>query len=136
QDQILGMITAGNSLTHNVPGNIFVKSADQISSEDRVLFESVAKIIIKDTKGSLSEQIITNYERKLLLPLLDLKAIVPAENEKNLTLPPDLLFFNSTGGFTADGKEYKIITDKNATTPAPWSNIIANPTLGTVVSES
>src|SRR5690606_14334052 len=68
QDQILGMITAGNSLTHNVPGNIFVKSADQISSEDRVLFESVAKIIIKDTKGSLSEQIITNYERKLLLP--------------------------------------------------------------------
>jgi len=136
QDQILGMITAGNSLTHNIPGNIYVKSADQISSEDRVLFESVAKIIIQDTKGSLSEQVTTNYERKLLPPLLDLKAITPSENEESLALPKDLLFFNGTGGFTADGKEYKIRIEKNTTTPAPWSNIIANKILGTVISES
>jgi len=135
QDQILGMITAGNSLTHNIPGNIFVKSADQISSEDRILFESVAKIIIKDNKGTLSEQINSHYSEKGLPPLLELKPIIPSLNTGNLSLPEDLLFFNGMGGFSADGKEYKILIDNEETTPAPWSNIIANPLLGTVVSE-
>jgi len=136
QDQILGMITAGNSLTHNIPGNIFVKSADQISSEDRVLFESVAKIIIRDNKGTLSEQINSQYTEKGLPPLLELNPIIPSETDHQLVWPDDLLFDNGIGGFSPDGKEYKILTDNNGTTPAPWVNVIANPNLGTVVSES
>ncbi|WP_431215116.1 hypothetical protein ACQ86N_10535 [Puia sp. P3] len=51
-------------------------------------------------------------------------------------LPKDLLFYNGTGGFTTDGKEYKIVTGKNRTTPAPWVNVIANRDMGTVISES
>ncbi len=40
------------------------------------------------------------------------------------------------GGFTPDGKEYKIITDRQKTTPAPWVNVIANPNFGSVISQS
>lgn len=137
QDQILGMISAVNMLTAHIPGRIFVKSTDQVSSEDRILFESVAKIIITDNNGSLSEQLSGNFREMGSSPLLEVKPHTSRKMiSENLVMPPDLMFFNGTGGFTADGKEYKILIDKKRTTPAPWVNIIANPTIGTVVSES
>lgn len=140
QDQILGMISSAaiTTFTHSNPGSVFVKSADQISSEDRILFESVARIIIRDSVGTLSEQINQHTAEKVLPPLLELKSIIIQESEtkQELALPKDLSFFNGTGGFTPSGDEYKIITDKKKGTPAPWANIIANPILGTVISES
>ncbi|MDP3469471.1 MAG: glucoamylase family protein [Daejeonella sp.] len=137
QDQILGMISAVNILTAHIPGRIFVKSTDQISAEDRILFESVAKIIITDNNGSLSEQLSGHYREIGSSPLLEVKPQAPIKiSPENLVMPPDLKFFNGTGGFTADGKEYKILIDKKGTTPAPWVNVIANPIIGTVVSES
>lgn len=137
QDQILGMITAGNSLTSHIPGKIFVKSTEQISSEDRILFESVARIIITDNNGPLAEQISGNHANPATSPLLDVKPVRSnVISFENLTMPYDLKYFNNTGGFTADGKEYKIVIDNNSVTPAPWVNVIANRIIGTVVSES
>lgn len=138
QEQILGLISGeiSSNPVYNKPGAIFVKSADQISNEDRILFESVARVIIHDNKGTLSEQVNRYYNEKALPPLLELKPILIREFQHTIALPDNLLFFNGTGGFTADGKEYKIITDQKKTTPAPWVNVIANPNFGTVVSES
>jgi len=45
------------------------------------------------------------------------------------------VFFNGLGGFTADGREYAISLEPGTETPAPWSNVIASPHIGTVVSE-
>jgi cyclic beta-1,2-glucan synthetase len=144
QEQILGLINlqGGNKPDYGKPGNIFVKSADQLSSEDRVLFESVARAIIYDNKGTLTEQVNNNYKDKVLPPLLELKPFKTQEIQNTLSIPDHLLsfngvgFFNGIGGFTPDGKEYKIMTDKKETTPAPWANVIANPKFGTVISES
>ncbi len=146
QDQILGLTTAeaGNTMANNRSGSIFVKSADQISSEDRILFESVARVIVADNKGSLSEQVNGHYTEKALPAILKVKPVMvqPIQEPALLPgklpagMPGGLLFFNGTGGFTRDGKEYKIITDKKVTTPAPWVNVIANSVLGTVISES
>jgi cyclic beta-1,2-glucan synthetase len=137
QEQILGLITAEASRQGQEKlGNIYVKSADQISSEDRLLFESVARIIISDNKGSLLEQVTRQISEKPLAGLLEAKPVSFPIEQKELVLPGDLLFFNGTGGFTKKGNEYKIIINKNKTTPAPWVNVIANPLLGTVVSES
>jgi cyclic beta-1,2-glucan synthetase len=137
QDQILGMISAVNVLTSHISGKIYVKSTDQISSEDRILFESVAKIIITDNNGLLSEQVSGQNREIGSSPFLEIKS-QGTDNQilENVVMPTDLKFFNGTGGFTADGKEYKIQIDSEATTPAPWVNVIANPTIGTVVSES
>lgn len=139
-DQILGLITtdAGNN-NHQVyskPGAIFVKSADQLSSEDRILFESVARIIIHDNKGTLAEQLSKPMTEKPLALLLETKPVTAEHIASTLTLPEDLVFFNETGGFTKDGKAYKIKIDQHQTTPAPWVNVIANPDFGTVISES
>ena len=58
QEQIMGLIssvTGVNSI--DKPGGIFLRAIDQISNEDRILFQSVARAILSDTKGSLAEQI-------------------------------------------------------------------------------
>jgi cyclic beta-1,2-glucan synthetase len=137
QEQILGLITAeANTSGHQRVGNIYVKSADQLSTEDRLLFESVARIIISDNKGSLLEQVTNQISEKPLPSLLETKIISLPVQQRAISLPDDLLFFNGTGGFTKNGKEYKIIVDKNNTTPAPWVNVIANPQFGSVVSEN
>ena len=136
-EQILGLITAeANIPGQQRPGSIYVKSSDQLSSEDRLLFESVARIIISDNKGSLLEQVTMQIPERPLSALLEPKTVSSQVQQPGITLPNDLLFFNGTGGFTRNGKEYKIITDKNKTTPLPWVNVIANPQFGSVVSES
>jgi len=45
-----------------------------------------------------------------------------------------LEFDNGVGGFSGDGREYTIVLDGDACTPAPWVNVIANPDFGCMVS--
>jgi cyclic beta-1,2-glucan synthetase len=47
-----------------------------------------------------------------------------------------LIFFNGFGGFTPDGREYIIQATRDQMTPAPWVNVIANRSFGTIISES
>jgi cyclic beta-1,2-glucan synthetase len=141
QDQILALIAAGvEAQVIDRPGGIFVRRAEQISEEDRVLFESVARAVISDQRGTLAEQISPRKvaERRLEgraarwnAPRLRVVHSSQAEPAR-----PDLDFFNGTGGFSADGREYVITTSRGRTTPAPWINVLANPRFGAVVSES
>ncbi len=83
QEQILGLIAAGveANLTDR-PGGIFVRVAEQISSEDRILFQTVARAIISDTRASLVDQINRRRPRDIreaLLPRLIPSRIRQAE---------------------------------------------------------
>lgn len=143
-DQIIGIIAAGNGANLiDRPGGIFVRATDRIADEDRVLIQTVARVILSDTKGALSEQVEGPRVRKSKIPLLapvPRLALAPAP-----VVPPqprpDLVFFNGLGGFTPDGREYVITTavgseTQEQRTPAPWVNVLANPVFGTVISES
>jgi hypothetical protein len=58
QEQIMGLIAAG--IEANVtdrPGGIFVRPVDQISNEDRILLQTVARAILTDSRGTLWDQI-------------------------------------------------------------------------------
>lgn len=117
------------------PGGIFVRVSDQISHEDRILFQTVARIIISDSGGTL-----TDHAKRKPLSKVDIPYLTPTqESAPALTpipLPEDLIFFNGLGGFSPDGSEYVIAIDDKKKTPAPWVNVIANPKFGTVISES
>ena len=39
------------------PGGIFLRASDQISNEDRILFQTVARIIIFDSGGTLADHV-------------------------------------------------------------------------------
>ncbi len=145
QDQILGLIAAGVEANFtDRPGGIFVRAAEQMSNEDRTLFQSVARVIITDTRGSLADQInrrLPRTQQEMPPAHVSSRPSVPRIRRSDGALalrqpPPDLLCFNGQGGFSADGREYVILTNEHLKTPAPWVNVIANPRFGTVISES
>ncbi|HTB07368.1 MAG TPA: glucoamylase family protein [Bacteroidia bacterium] len=117
------------------PGGIFVRASDQISNEDRILFQTVARINISDNGGALADHIQRKQLQKVIIPYIS-----PTQPHKpivtDVALPEGLLFFNGLGGFSPDGSEYIIRIDSKNKTPAPWVNVIANPNFGTVISES
>jgi len=115
-------------------GGVFLRASDQISNEDRILFQSVARVIISDGGGTFAEQVNRKELVRLTVPFIDKNQTHPLSLVA-MTLPKDLIFFNGLGGFSSDGKEYVIITDQNNKTPTPWVNVIANPNFGTVISE-
>ncbi|MDK9707323.1 MAG: cyclic beta 1-2 glucan synthetase [Desulforhopalus sp.] len=137
-DQIVGLIAAG--IEANVtdrPGGIFVRPADQIAEEDRILFQAVARVIVSDSQGTLADQINGRSFAGVAIPQLVPSRTLRPEPLAIAPQPrPDLLFFNGLGGFTPDGREYVVTTAKGQKTPAPWVNVLANPVFGTVVSES
>ena len=137
-DQITGLIAAG--IEANVtdrPGGIFIRSGDQISDEDRVLIQSVARAIITDSRGSLSDQVEGRGAVETPVSLFAPSRTRRIESPTAAGLPlHDLVFFNGLGGFTPDGREYVIRTAEGQTTPAPWINVLANAHFGTVISES
>ncbi len=47
-NQIQGLVSTAMPIDPNQPGGIFIRSADQISNEDRILFQTVAHVIISD----------------------------------------------------------------------------------------
>ena len=137
-DQIMGLIASGvEANVTDQPGGIFVRPADQISNEDRILLQTVARAIITDSRGTLLEQINRRGPMGALIPRLTPTGTHSAESITAVALPRrDLMFFNGLGGFTPDGREYIITTTHGQVTPAPWVNVIANPHFGTVISES
>lgn len=139
QEQIMNIVTASVNTTSNVqPGNIFVRRTEQVTNEDRILFQTVARIIIDDHAGTLEEQINKKVNSKPLPPLLSPISNISGKSIESpkLQLPPELVFENGYGGFTKDGKEYIIYSEAQKRTPAPWANVIANYRFGTVISES
>jgi cyclic beta-1,2-glucan synthetase len=136
-DSIMNLIAAGSE-AHSIdrPGGIFVRRVEQISDEDKILMESVARVVLSDAAGSLEEQV----DRRARADTLPAAFVPTVRRQPELVageMPQrDLVFFNGHGGFTRDGREYIIITTAENPTPAPWSNVIANPWFGTVVTES
>jgi hypothetical protein len=58
QEQIMGLVAGGvEAHVLDRPGGIFVRRAEQIAAEDRILMQSVARVIISDSKGSFADQI-------------------------------------------------------------------------------
>jgi cyclic beta-1,2-glucan synthetase len=141
QEQIMGLIAAGlEAQVIDRPGGIFVRSAELVADEDRILFEAVARAIISDLKGDLADQIASAMQ--VSPSYRNLQRLKPTLAHRN---PPKkqstgttqvLLFDNGTGGFCADGGEYVVTTSAAKVTPAPWVNVLANPLFGSVISES
>jgi len=137
QDQIMGLIASGTEASViDRPGGIFVRPAEQISSEDRILLESVARAVITDGRGTLAEQLSRRRPVEPRAPRLAPGRNHRAEAPPAAALPRrDLILFNGLGGFTRDGREYVMTLAPGEVTPAPWVNVLANPHFGSIVSE-
>ncbi|MES2263902.1 MAG: glucoamylase family protein [Pseudomonadota bacterium] len=137
-DQIMGLIASGiDAQAIDRPGGIFVRMGEQIAPEDRILLQSVARAILSDERGTLADQIKRLGPVPLRMPPLiaDSRGEYASAGPHTRT-PHGLILENGIGGFSADGTEYVIVTGERQRTPAPWSNVLANPQFGSVISES
>ena len=135
-EQITSLIASGiEAQMLDKPGGIFVRRLEQIPNEDRILLQAVARIVLVDENGTLVEQL---ERRSALEPVVP--ALITTRSVRTVSAPSasphELIFPNGLGGFTRDGHEYIITLQPGQTTPAPWVNVLANPSFGTVVSES
>ena len=130
-------------------GNIFVVRADLVSLNVRMLLQSAARAVLLSRRGSLSEQLNSLEEiepappqRRASFPfnardwVKDKLTTVRTEDAPREAVPPPqaMEFPNGLGGFTADGSEYVTILRGEQWTPAPWINVVANPSFGFQVS--
>ncbi len=138
QEQIIGLIatgTAANAIDR--PGGIFVRYAEQISNEDRILLQAVARVVIDASRGTLVEQ--ANRKSPAVQTVAPLLATLSHQPESWTSAEPplpELILGNPLGGFSADGREYVIQTTQAKPTPLPWVNVLANPSFGSVITES
>ncbi len=117
------------------PGGVYLLRADRMGHAERVLIESVAAAILHGDRGALRTQLDRPHSVQPAIPRLATKTarapIAPAE-----VAVPEMAFGNQLGGFTDGGRAYAIVVDGDHDTPAPWSNVIANPSFGTIVTSS
>ncbi len=143
-DQIMGLINTGpDAQITDKPGGVFLRRAEELSEEARVLFQTVARVVFTDTAGTLLEQAVRRLSEDRVMDRLPERIVDNSESWLKFAeatqqpLPVnERIFCNGLGGFTPDGREYVITLEPGQNTPAPWVNVIASPHIGTVVSES
>src|ERR1700674_4580844 len=133
------------------PGGIFLRDDATLDDGDRTLLNTVARIVVTGSAGSLAEQLDRSERRHgravdvqsephvaqlPISPAPSPAATAASDKSPAWPEPDNLLFFNGYGGFAPTMREYVIVASTDHMTPAPWTNVIANPGFGTLVSES
>lgn len=134
QDRVANLINAVATTDH--VGSIFPLLTEQVPSEDRILFESLARVVLSDKRGSLREQLSLHPVKPAVMPLLKIARPPYRLDIPQLVIPANLQYFNGFGGFVQGSNEYLIRLTEGNSVPAPWINVLANPNFGTLVSES
>jgi cyclic beta-1,2-glucan synthetase len=135
-DSITNLIASGiEAQMLDKPGGIFVRRLEQVPHDDLILLQTAARVILDDENGTLAQQL--EHHRVIEPPVAAFTPTRGARPDATRPVPTrELIFSNGLGGFTRDGHEYVITLEAGQVTPAPWVNVIANPSFGTVVSES
>jgi len=121
--------------TDNVRGNIFLLRADLITPQERTLIQTVARAVLLSRRGTLSEQV--NRSQRTETAASPTPRPPRAAKRQDLPVPLQALdFFNGLGGFADRSHEYVTVLGEGLRTPAPWINVVANPSFGFLVSES
>ena len=125
-DELQAMVrTTGLQGLQDKPGGVYLRRADLMPDEDRILLHAVARVVVVVERGSLEDQIERRSVEEPLPPSFTPR--LPARSyAPEPVAAPELSFFNGLGGFVADGREYVTVLGEGQWTPAPWANVIAN----------
>jgi cellobiose phosphorylase len=137
-DQLEELVRLGpTSEMADKPGGVFLRSAAEMPAADVMLFEAAARAILRGDDGSLTEQLERAPTPTTLPAELRVTAVTTtATPSKSILGGEGLLFANGLGGFTPDGREYVLTLRGRERPPAPWSNVLANPGFGCLITEA
>lgn len=124
----------------NKKGGIFLLNTNEI--EDKDLLEFRANLILDAHSGNiktfikeLEEEFIETIPKQINVKK-EYKQQANYEKKTSLIDTENLKYYNEYGGFSEDGKEYIIKMTKDIKPQVPWSNILANPNFGTVITNN
>ncbi len=126
--------------TEHVRGSIFLLRADLVAPQQKTVLQNVARVVLLSWRGTLAEQMTRTQRTEASAPSPQ-RTVRPSKRQ-DVPLPPEvpdpqtLEMFNGFGGFAAKGREYVTVLAEGLATPAPWINVIANPSFGFLISES
>ena len=115
----------------DTPGKIFVLDSEEVSDNETILLNMVARLRFDTRKSTSLSESIKLLQQENKMGSYDSVAYEDVIEEK--VDEEDYNYYNGYGGFSKDGKEY-IITNQD--TPTPWTNVIANPYFGTIVTNN
>ncbi|NMA94473.1 MAG: glycosyl transferase [Clostridiales bacterium] len=117
------------------PGGIYLRQADQMEKDEIKAIISASALVLRGDDGNLEMQL---YRRR---PYILPKSVDRISSYKYVNVHPpkfpkdELMFYNGLGGFWQNGREYIMQLTEGMFTPAPWSNVIANESFGTLITE-
>ncbi len=127
----------------NQRGGIFTLNKEEMNKKDVELLEFLATIIIDSDKGTLKNNVKEweeNYleKQKVVGEIVPIPMILEEEKEDIdcLENKENLKYYNEYGGFSEDGKEYRIRTNRENRLPTVWSHIMSNEKFGTITTEN
>ena len=107
---------------------LFALRENAISDDLRNGLLTVARVVLDDAQpvATASAPVVTTATPAVI------RASTPAAATVATVDRPE--FANGHGGFSDNGRSYRIDLDDERPTPAPWVNVIANPAFGFLVS--
>lgn len=137
QDGLQKLVGQGPSAAYaEKHGGIYLRSMAQLSAKEVTLLLAQARVVLRGAGRSLIRQLTLKDELKRDFSLsLPRSSFIESYEKPYLSPKVDLEFANDMGGFTDDGRVYTIQLHNNVSPPRPWSNVIANPGFGFLVSE-
>jgi len=118
------------------PGGAYLLRTDGLGRAERVLLEAVARVVLRGDAGDLRTQLDRpDAIQPQTAPLVPISSPQYRSSTPPGVAPP-MTLGNGLGGFTDDGHAYTIVLDGAEETPMPWTNFIANPQFGTVITAS
>src|SRR5207244_859561 len=90
----------------NQSSGVFLLRSAKLSAEERALLGRAARVVLRASAGSLSQQLRRAAETISLPERLPVVRRKSAQNGAAAPAPRDLAYFNGVGGFSADGREY------------------------------
>ncbi|MEO5579740.1 MAG: hypothetical protein ABIR58_03715 [Gemmatimonadaceae bacterium] len=139
-DDVVSLVVAsGESDLLDRPRGVFVRRSDALGPQETRALESAARIRVDCREPIFAEFYDADGAEQAVSPTVSSESVaglarVPetvAEEEWS----GDIACYNGIGGFNDRG-EYEIRLSGNQLPPAPWTNVVANPSAGFIVSES
>jgi cyclic beta-1,2-glucan synthetase len=118
-------------------GGAYLLRADRMAEPERILLMTVARAVLDGSRGELANQLdrpdLEWQEAPDLVLAPRPATAAPLAEGQRVEVPP-LTLANGLGGFADGGRDYVVVLEGHQETPLPWSNVIANPSFGTVVT--
>ena len=139
QDQMTALLQEVN--TPSDKPSLFLLRGAHLPVEEQRLFEAAAACVLRGEHGSLAQQLDAANQRaaetavqaRSLERVITPRTIGKVDQQPNIA---NLEFWNGTGGFAENGKEYRIRVAGQQRPPMPWSHVVANEKLGFLVTEA